>query len=45
MDCDRIIVMDKGTISDVGTHAELMERSEIYREVFRSQNKEVTDIG
>ena len=30
-DADRIIVMDAGKISDIGTHAELLERSEIYR--------------
>ena len=40
MDADMIVVMDRGTVSDVGTHAELMERSAIYREVFASQRKE-----
>lgn len=38
-DADRIIVLDKGTVSDIGTHEELMGRSEIYQEVYRSQNK------
>ena len=37
---DKIVVMDKGTISDVGTHDELMQRSEIYREVYSSQMEE-----
>lgn len=36
---DRIIVMDGGKISDIGTDSELMERSEIYREVCISQTK------
>jgi ATP-binding cassette subfamily B protein len=37
MDADKIIVMDNGEIKDVGTHAELLERSEIYRDVYYSQ--------
>ena len=28
---DRIIVLDKGKISDVGTHEKLLERSSVYR--------------
>ncbi|MFR8003754.1 MAG: ABC transporter ATP-binding protein [Hydrogeniiclostridium sp.] len=38
-DADRIIVMDGGSISAVGTHEELLKTSEIYREVYTSQNK------
>lgn len=38
-DAEQIIVLDDGKIADVGSHDELMERSEIYREVYESQNK------
>ena len=38
-DSDMIIVMDDGHVSGCGTHAELMETSEIYREVYESQNR------
>lgn len=38
-DADKIIVMDDGKIAAVGSHDELMKASEIYREVYDSQNK------
>ena len=31
--------MDGGTISAIGSHEELMKTSDIYREVYTSQNK------
>ena len=34
---DRIIVIDDGRIDGIGTHEELLERNEIYREVYESQ--------
>ena len=38
-DADRIIVMEGGKVNDIGTHRELLERNEIYREIYTSQNK------
>ena len=39
MDADRILVMDKGAVADMGTHQELMARCRIYQEVYESQQK------
>lgn len=36
-DADMIIVMENGCISDIGTHSELMEKSEIYKEIYEQQ--------
>lgn len=36
---DRIIVMDNGKIVDFDTHENLLKNSEIYRDVYESQNK------
>ncbi len=38
-DADRIIVMDNGKITDIGSHDELIKSSKIYREVYDSQQK------
>lgn len=39
MDCDRIIVLNNGQIDGVGSHDELVQNNEIYREVFESQTQ------
>ena len=36
---DKIVVLDEGTVTDVGTHDELMESSKIYREIYDSQQE------
>ena len=38
-DADMIVIMDNGQVCDVGTHQQLLETSEIYREVYESQKK------
>ena len=45
MDADKKVIMNNGKIDDVGTHEELLERSEIYREVYTSQNKTASAEG
>ena len=42
-DADKIVILDDGRIAAVGTHEELLETSDIYREVYESQNK--TTLG
>ena len=37
IDCDRIFVVDNGKIIDVGTHQELMKKSEFYRNLYESE--------
>ena len=36
---DKIIVLNKGTIAEIGTHADLMEKDGIYREMYRLQRE------
>ena len=38
-DADKIVVLDEGKVVGIGTHAELMEKSEEYREIYYSQNE------
>ena len=37
---DRIAVLENGTVSDCGSHDELMQRSSVYRDIYNSQMKQ-----
>jgi ATP-binding cassette subfamily B protein len=37
IDLDKVVLMDRGEITDVGSHEELMERCGLYREIYESQ--------
>ena len=39
MDADMIIVMNDGKITGTGTHEELLEKNQEYREIYDSQSK------
>lgn len=39
-DADQIIVLEEGRIADIGTHQELLQSSEVYREIVSSQLSE-----
>jgi ATP-binding cassette, subfamily B, multidrug efflux pump len=37
LNADQIMVLDRGRITDMGTHQELMASSAIYQEIYYSQ--------
>ncbi len=39
---DKIIVLEKGTVSGIGTHDELMKNNEVYKEIYASQQEVVS---
>lgn len=44
-DADKIIVIDAGNIVDIGSHEELLERCDLYKEIHDSQNKKEVKNG
>jgi ATP-binding cassette subfamily B protein len=45
VDCDQIIVMERGRVFDIGTHEELLERCSIYRHLWFQQNRHQPTTG
>lgn len=43
-DCDKIIILDNGGINDIGTHDELLERNEIYKDIYTAQQNGCDDF-
>lgn len=44
-DSDKIIVLDDGKISGIGTHGDLLKNNAIYRDVYDSQMKSAKETG
>ncbi|OYV34466.1 MAG: ABC transporter ATP-binding protein [Rhodospirillales bacterium 20-64-7] len=45
LDCDLIMVLDRGRTMDIGTHHELVERCAIYRHLWLQQNRHLDPEG
>lgn len=45
LDCDLIMVLDRGRTMDIGTHHELVERCAIYRHLWFQQNRHLAPEG
>jgi ATP-binding cassette, subfamily B, bacterial HlyB/CyaB len=45
VDCDQILVLEKGKVVDIGSHAVLLERCAIYRTLWNQQNRHLYTEG
>lgn len=41
VDCDKIMVMERGKLADMGSHAELLQRCEVYSHLWSQQNRNI----
>ena len=39
VDCDQILVLDKGKVADIGPHEEVLERCAVYRQLWQQQHR------
>ncbi|HLY88251.1 MAG TPA: peptidase domain-containing ABC transporter, partial [Acetobacteraceae bacterium] len=45
VDCDQILVLDRGQVIDVGPHSQLVERCSVYRHLWLQQSRHVHQQG
>jgi ATP-binding cassette subfamily B protein len=45
VECDLILVMDKGKVMDIAPHNTLLERCAIYRSLWLQQNRHMDPAG
>ena len=45
VDCDQIMVLDKGKVMDIAPHATLLERCTVYRQLWDQQNRHMDKQG
>jgi ATP-binding cassette subfamily B protein len=45
VDCDQIMVLDKGQVMDIAPHEKLLERCAVYRQLWAQQNRHMDRQG
>jgi ATP-binding cassette, subfamily B, bacterial HlyB/CyaB len=45
VDCDQILVLEKGKVADMAPHTELLERCTVYRQLWAQQNRHLDKQG
>lgn len=45
VECDKILVLEAGKLADIGSHAELLKRCTLYRQLWIQQNRHLEGAG